>query len=561
MEEIGGLQRVEACYGIVQVPTGPWFCRKCESQERAARVRCELCPHKDGALKRTDNGGWAHVVCALYIPEVEFANVSTMEPIVLQSVPHDRYNKTCYICEDQGRESKAATGACMTCNKHGCRQAFHVTCAQFAGLLCEEQGSDADNVKYCGYCKYHYSKLKHKERERHKPKHKKILELSPTLAPTLMVTSDKSYSSGGGGGVSSLPTSSQKRLDDSAARFTTANFQEVPVHSGSVKDAPSMGSECKQGSEVKQGKKSICHGIGVQRGRKSLTPGKPLASAVVTMATSSTAASSTGTFHQALLLSNKTSSTVTPPTSDFLGFSDPLLRSGGGDSFSPPSFSRCLVKPSELTSSEGMASLSTFGSMMSLPASGGVAGGKLYENSLSEPTGGYKRSSSSSSSSAASSSSGPGMGGEVGEEGVKGKKKRGNWRNRYGPCFNAPDGMATDGPEHHTAPLPLPSSSSSLSSTSSSSPSPSSTSALPGRPGGGERGGERGGLLCVCVSSGIQKSPSLLRNGSVQIYGVTSTPSGTGRIHTHKPPLSSLCLSLPCNAVVETMTDHKAVQD
>ncbi|MBN3274208.1 AF10 protein, partial [Polyodon spathula] len=89
--------------------------------------RCELCPHKDGALKRTDNGGWAHVVCALYIPEVEFANVSTMEPIVLQSVPHDRYNKTCYICEEQGRESKAATGACMTCNKHGCRQAFHVT--------------------------------------------------------------------------------------------------------------------------------------------------------------------------------------------------------------------------------------------------------------------------------------------------------------------------------------------------------------------------------------------------------------------------------------------------
>uniref|UniRef100_H2ZSI7 PHD-type domain-containing protein n=1 Tax=Latimeria chalumnae TaxID=7897 RepID=H2ZSI7_LATCH len=89
--------------------------------------RCELCPHKDGALKRTDNGGWAHVVCALYIPEVQFANVFTMEPIVLQYVTHDRYNKTCYICEEQGRESKAASGACMTCNWHGCRQAFHVT--------------------------------------------------------------------------------------------------------------------------------------------------------------------------------------------------------------------------------------------------------------------------------------------------------------------------------------------------------------------------------------------------------------------------------------------------
>ncbi|XP_023189617.1 protein AF-17 isoform X1 [Xiphophorus maculatus] len=154
----------QACYGIVQVPTGPWFCRKCESQERAARVRCDLCPHKDGALKRTDSGGWAHVVCALYIPEVQFANVLTMEPIILQYVPHERYLKTCYICEDHGRESKAACGACMTCNRQGCRQAFHVTCAQMAGLLCEEEGPEADNVKYCGYCKHHYNKMQKKLR-------------------------------------------------------------------------------------------------------------------------------------------------------------------------------------------------------------------------------------------------------------------------------------------------------------------------------------------------------------------------------------------------------------
>ena len=37
--------------------------------------------------------GWAHVVCALYIPEVRFDNVTTMEPIVLQLIPQDRYNK------------------------------------------------------------------------------------------------------------------------------------------------------------------------------------------------------------------------------------------------------------------------------------------------------------------------------------------------------------------------------------------------------------------------------------------------------------------------------------
>ncbi|XP_040133570.1 protein AF-10 isoform X11 [Ictidomys tridecemlineatus] len=279
----------QACYGIVQVPTGPWFCRKCESQERAARVRCELCPHKDGALKRTDNGGWAHVVCALYIPEVQFANVSTMEPIVLQSVPHDRYNKTCYICDEQGRESKAATGACMTCNKHGCRQAFHVTCAQFAGLLCEEEGNGADNVQYCGYCKYHFSKLKkskrgsnrsydqslsdssshsqdkhhekekkkYKEKDKHKQKHKKQPEPSPALVPSLTVTTEKTYTSTSNNSISG----SLKRLEDTTARFTNANFQEVSAHTSSGKDV----SEAR-GSEGK-GKKSSAHSSG-QRGRK-----------------------------------------------------------------------------------------------------------------------------------------------------------------------------------------------------------------------------------------------------------------------------------------------------
>lgn len=65
-------------------------------------MRCELCPSKDGALKRTDNGGWAHVVCALYIPEVRFGNVATMEPIILALVPQERYNKV----------SKAAGAVC-----------------------------------------------------------------------------------------------------------------------------------------------------------------------------------------------------------------------------------------------------------------------------------------------------------------------------------------------------------------------------------------------------------------------------------------------------------------
>ncbi|XP_037311577.2 protein AF-10 isoform X4 [Pungitius pungitius] len=535
----------QACYGIVQVPTGPWFCRKCESQERAARVRCELCPHKDGALKRTDNGGWAHVVCALYIPEVEFANVSTMEPIVLQSVPHDRYNKTCYICEDQGRESKAASGACMTCNKHGCRQAFHVTCAQFAGLLCEEQGSDADNVKYCGYCKYHHSKLKHKERDRHKPKHKKIsMDMSPSLVLPNILVPDKTYNSGSsGGGVTSLPASSQKRLDDATARFTTANFQEVSsalaLSGGGSKDG-SAADAGKAASEVKNKKSGgVGHVAGQRGGRKSLTSsGKPLPSAVVTMATSSTSASaSIGPFHQGLLLTSASKTPSAPSSSDFLSFSDSALRSGGGTTFSsPPSFSSCLVKPSsEGGASEGTTAL--FGSMMSTNTASAV-GGKLYENSHSHTAtettslvgpAGYKRPQPSSSLPGIGGAAAGGGGG--GDDGVK-KKKKGNWRNRFGPCFT------TDVKASEPAPsLTLPSSSTAnttaaAATSSTASPSSSSSSMLTGRPGmvsssglgvglGAAGGGERG-LGVMGVSSGIQNH----RNGSLQ--SSSSTAAGPG---------------------------------
>ncbi|KAH0812521.1 hypothetical protein GEV33_010268 [Tenebrio molitor] len=112
--------------------------------------KCELCPSKHGALKRTDNSGWAHVVCALYIPEVRFGNVTTMEPIQLQLIPTERFSKSCYICEEKGKASSATVGACMQCNKAGCKQQFHVTCAQSLGLLCEEAGNYLDNVNLIG---------------------------------------------------------------------------------------------------------------------------------------------------------------------------------------------------------------------------------------------------------------------------------------------------------------------------------------------------------------------------------------------------------------------------
>ena len=54
---------------------------------------CQLCPEKEGAIKRTDSGKWAHVVCALYIPEISFGNNRSMEPIITKGIHLDRLSK------------------------------------------------------------------------------------------------------------------------------------------------------------------------------------------------------------------------------------------------------------------------------------------------------------------------------------------------------------------------------------------------------------------------------------------------------------------------------------
>lgn len=488
----------QACYGIVQVPTGPWFCRKCESQERAARVRCELCPHKDGALKRTDNGGWAHVVCALYIPEVQFANVSTMEPIVLQSVPHDRYNKTCYICDEQGRESKAATGACMTCNKHGCRQAFHVTCAQFAGLLCEEEGNGADNVQYCGYCKYHFSKLKkskrgsnrsydqslsdssshsqdkhhekekkkYKEKDKHKPKHKKQPEPSPALVPSLTVTTEKTYTSTSNNSISG----SLKRLEDTAARFTNANFQEVSAHTSSGKDVSEARSEGK-------GKKSSAHSSG-QRGRKpggGRNPG-------TTVSASSPFPQGSFSGTPGSVKSSSGSSVQSPQ--DFLSFTDSDLRNDSYTHTQPPPSTKDVHKGEPGSQDAGVNS---FSSLVGHPGtSGATSQPKSFDSSPGElgssslPTAGYKRAQTS---------------GVEEEEAVKEKKRKGNKQSKHGP--GRPKGNKNQENVSHL-------------SVSSASPTSSVASAA--------------GSV---TSSSLQKSPTLLRNGSMQSLSVGSSPVGS----------------------------------
>ena len=133
------------CYGVPKVPSGPWACRRCTFSPSRA-VDCCLCPNgADGtAMKPTDDGRWAHVSCALWIPEVDFGCKSVREPVInVEKVAAARWKLLCVVCRRRGG------GACLQCRRTSCYTAFHVSCAVRAGLCVGTPTSDDDVAVYC----------------------------------------------------------------------------------------------------------------------------------------------------------------------------------------------------------------------------------------------------------------------------------------------------------------------------------------------------------------------------------------------------------------------------
>ena len=109
-----------------------------------------------GAFKRTDQGGWAHVLCAEYVREVAFQDDVLREPVIgtlkalqerakIVSRTSHRFRglscglmnpvsawpdqkRACVICKVKG-------GAPVQCAETKCCIPFHVTCAHDRGWL------------------------------------------------------------------------------------------------------------------------------------------------------------------------------------------------------------------------------------------------------------------------------------------------------------------------------------------------------------------------------------------------------------------------------------------
>ncbi|CAJ1978441.1 unnamed protein product [Sphenostylis stenocarpa] len=144
-----------SCYGhplSKAIPDGDWFCERCRFEEsndnNKSITRCSLCPASYGALKRTADGAWAHVVCALFVPEVFFLDPEGREGIDCSMVPKKRWSQRCYLCE-------CCDGCALVCSEPKCGLAFHVTCALKEELWIEYKEGKKGGTIVAGFCKTH----------------------------------------------------------------------------------------------------------------------------------------------------------------------------------------------------------------------------------------------------------------------------------------------------------------------------------------------------------------------------------------------------------------------
>ncbi|XP_013863535.1 lysine-specific demethylase 4A isoform X2 [Austrofundulus limnaeus] len=120
-----------SCYGVDPATVNKeWKCSRCKAN--AMTENCCLCSLRGGALHKTTNDKWVHVLCAVAVLEARFVNITERSPVDLSGIPLQRFKLKCYYCK---KRMKKASGCCVQCSHGRCPTAYHPTCAQAAGVL------------------------------------------------------------------------------------------------------------------------------------------------------------------------------------------------------------------------------------------------------------------------------------------------------------------------------------------------------------------------------------------------------------------------------------------
>lgn len=105
---------------------------------------CCLCPMRGGALKRTSDSQWVHVLCALLLG-ARFRDPVNKEPINVLAVNRSALQTGCSYC-------KQSSGAFLKCHDGQCDALFHPTCGLSTGAWFAVSKSENHAIEVCiGY--------------------------------------------------------------------------------------------------------------------------------------------------------------------------------------------------------------------------------------------------------------------------------------------------------------------------------------------------------------------------------------------------------------------------
>ncbi|XP_014206519.1 lysine-specific demethylase 4C isoform X2 [Copidosoma floridanum] len=128
-----------SCYGVTVLPSDVhnWACDICLFGKQS--IMCCLCPMRGGALKRTSDSQWAHVLCALLLG-ARFKDPVKKEPINALSVSRPAVEFECCYC-------RQCNGASLKCSKQNCNAHFHLTCGLASGASLVTPADSQSQIK------------------------------------------------------------------------------------------------------------------------------------------------------------------------------------------------------------------------------------------------------------------------------------------------------------------------------------------------------------------------------------------------------------------------------